>query len=289
MRMPPPPRRRRPLRPLLTLMTSALVAGRVAGRADADADADAVPPYAMWPTSQYQSDEMYFTIANLKDFIPLENELACECRDKSCRDDQPSGYTYIRSLARCLEAAKHLGYCNTTNNPSERPPCQHCPLYINMGMEYRKLPNSTDSYQHFFCGNASAPPEEPECAECDPHQYPHEDDYPPGCFVVEGDYSTPATLHYNPNFESVEPCKDSGKLTGSTRCLCESLAMAAIDIKPVAKDEESRPDDLQKPPPEIGCLPMGWCGEKAAGVTRGGRGTAVVAATLLAAWSMVAV
>ena len=75
-------------------------------------------------------------------------------------------------------------------------------------------------------GNATEPPPKIRMAEHDTHEYPHEDIWPSGCFVMEGDpfvpshERKPAQLIFNTNFESEAECTDSGDVTGSMRCLC---------------------------------------------------------------------
>jgi hypothetical protein len=111
------------------------------------------------------------------------------------------------------------------------------------------------------CGNATGPPPAPKSRTSDTHEYPHEDKWPAGCFILEeggtGVHSElkTATLVFNDNFASEAKCTDSGENTGSTRCLCgpDNNGNSGLGYNPNDAALKAKGYVLK-------CMPNGWCG-----------------------------
>ena len=124
-------------------------------------------------------------------------------------------------------------------------------------------PSLNGSLPHVFnvtvCGNATEPEVEQTHEQQDTHSYPHDDEWPYGCYILEGeDASSPAQLKFNPNKASAAPCTDSGDFVGSARCICARADVAAGIVEGPPKKTKL----YDGPPfPRIECFGNGWCGE----------------------------
>ena len=136
---------------------------------------------------------------------------------------------------------------------SERDIClASCPDWAQLNESWPGVDNIT------VCGNATIPEVVLKYENQDTHAYPHDDNWPYGCYILEGkDADSPAVLKFNPNQQSAGDCTDSGDEFGSARCLCARADIAAgLDKLPPKKT--TLYDGA--PYPNIQCFGNGWCG-----------------------------